>query len=355
MRGEPLEPPVACSSTLITSSPRLLTAPPPPPVNRHVTTSSPPPHAHVTIHTKRAGGTLDVGRAENLRTPHDANAPAYHHQQPRLDGLLLVKGFMELTFGVSVFWGLAGGRAGGQSCTARYQKEGITTSRTDKNIKSDQTTLWPYPPVRTVPVGVGAAHVAPLMRGDLAGPQMKQSGAASTSAKRRRRDAAGQARRRGWGAKVVGNEREGRAKGGAGRRQRKSAGLARGVGWVGARVNTGHLAAQPTRPLVCVWFVQLSLGGGGAEVVATGERGVGWVGARVDRTRDFWQRSRRGRAAGLQIRTAAASASCVAACSLGLFAARGACETGGGGGWGHGWARAGGAVHDGTPKKGSQK
>ncbi|EJK63451.1 hypothetical protein THAOC_15887 [Thalassiosira oceanica] len=35
--------------------------------------------------------------------------------------------------------------------------------------------------VRTVPVGVGAAHVAPLMRGDLAGPQMKQSGAASTS------------------------------------------------------------------------------------------------------------------------------------------------------------------------------
>ncbi|EJK76036.1 hypothetical protein THAOC_02221, partial [Thalassiosira oceanica] len=39
-----------------------------------------------------------------------------------------------------------------------------------------------YPPVRTVPVGVGAAHVAPLMRGDLAGPQMKQSGAASTRA-----------------------------------------------------------------------------------------------------------------------------------------------------------------------------
>ncbi|EJK65983.1 hypothetical protein THAOC_13114, partial [Thalassiosira oceanica] len=63
------------------------------------------------------------------------------------------------------------------------QNEGVTTttSRTDKNIKSDQTTLWPYPPVRTVPVGVGAAHVAPLMRGDLAGPQMKQSGAASTS------------------------------------------------------------------------------------------------------------------------------------------------------------------------------
>ncbi|EJK66440.1 hypothetical protein THAOC_12644 [Thalassiosira oceanica] len=49
-----------------------------------------------------------------------------------------------------------------------------------KNIKSDQTTLWPYPPVRTVPVGVGAAHVAPLLRGNLAGPQMKQSGAAST-------------------------------------------------------------------------------------------------------------------------------------------------------------------------------
>ena len=66
--------------------------------------------------------------------------------------------------------------------TARYQKEGITTtSQTDKDIKSDQHTLWPCPPVRTVPVGVGAAHVAPLMRGDLAGPQMKQSGAASTS------------------------------------------------------------------------------------------------------------------------------------------------------------------------------
>ncbi|EJK77536.1 hypothetical protein THAOC_00622, partial [Thalassiosira oceanica] len=40
--------------------------------------------------------------------------------------------------------------------------------------------LYAYPPVRTVPVGVGAAHVAPLMRGDLAGPQMKQSRAAST-------------------------------------------------------------------------------------------------------------------------------------------------------------------------------
>ncbi|EJK77965.1 hypothetical protein THAOC_00163, partial [Thalassiosira oceanica] len=39
--------------------------------------------------------------------------PAYHHQQPRLDGLLLVKGFMELTFGVSVSGGRAGGRAGG--------------------------------------------------------------------------------------------------------------------------------------------------------------------------------------------------------------------------------------------------
>ncbi|EJK68408.1 hypothetical protein THAOC_10415 [Thalassiosira oceanica] len=39
--------------------------------------------------------------------------PAYHHQQPRLDGLLLVKDFMELTFGVSAFWGRAGGRAGG--------------------------------------------------------------------------------------------------------------------------------------------------------------------------------------------------------------------------------------------------
>ncbi|EJK51511.1 hypothetical protein THAOC_29311, partial [Thalassiosira oceanica] len=55
-----------------------------------------------------------------------------------------------------------------------------------------------------------------------------------------------------------------------------------GVGWVGARENAGHLARQPTGPLVCVSFVQLSLGGGGAEVVATGERGVGWVGARVD-------------------------------------------------------------------------
>ena len=55
------------------------------------------------------------------------------------------------------------------------------TLQTDKDIKSDQHTLWPCPPVRTVPVGVGAAHVAPLMRGDLAGPQMKQSGAASTS------------------------------------------------------------------------------------------------------------------------------------------------------------------------------
>ncbi|EJK63824.1 hypothetical protein THAOC_15500, partial [Thalassiosira oceanica] len=121
---------------------------------------------------------------------------------PQLDGLLLVKDFMELTFGFR----LSGARrAGRRSCggalffevatrrvrTASYQKEGTTTttttttttSRTDKIIKSDQTTLWPCPPVRT-PVGVGAAHVAPLMRGDLAGPQMKQSGqsgAASTS------------------------------------------------------------------------------------------------------------------------------------------------------------------------------
>ncbi|EJK69397.1 hypothetical protein THAOC_09352, partial [Thalassiosira oceanica] len=40
---------------------------------------------------------------------------------------------------------------------------------------------WPgIKSIRTVPVGVGAAHVAPLMRGDLAGPQMKQSGATST-------------------------------------------------------------------------------------------------------------------------------------------------------------------------------
>ncbi|EJK76504.1 hypothetical protein THAOC_01730 [Thalassiosira oceanica] len=62
--------------------------------------------------------------------------PAYHHRQPRLDGLLLVKGFMELTFGVS---------------------------------------LEPF----RLGLG-GAAHVAPLMRGDLAGPQMKQSGVAST-------------------------------------------------------------------------------------------------------------------------------------------------------------------------------
>ncbi|EJK54362.1 hypothetical protein THAOC_26018 [Thalassiosira oceanica] len=128
--------------------------------------------------------------------------PAYHHQQPRLDGLLLVKDFMELTFGVSAFWGRAGGRAelwrgviflkwrhDGGITYRELQKEGTTTTtttttttlRTDKNIKSDQTTLWPYPPVRTVPVGVGAAHVAPLMRGDLAGPQMKQSGATSTS------------------------------------------------------------------------------------------------------------------------------------------------------------------------------
>ncbi|EJK71306.1 hypothetical protein THAOC_07273, partial [Thalassiosira oceanica] len=111
---------------------------------------------------------------------HDANLPAYHHQQPRLDGLLLVKGFMELTFGVSV----SGGRAGGRAELWRVVIFlGDTTGERagDKNIKSDQTTLWPYPPVRTVPVGVGAAHVAPLMRGDLAGPQMKQSGAASTS------------------------------------------------------------------------------------------------------------------------------------------------------------------------------
>ena len=43
--------------------------------------------------------------------------------------------------------------------------------RTEKRIKSDQSTLIIGRPVRTVPVGVGAAHVAPLMRGDLARPQ----------------------------------------------------------------------------------------------------------------------------------------------------------------------------------------
>ncbi|EJK45317.1 hypothetical protein THAOC_36069, partial [Thalassiosira oceanica] len=85
--------------------------------------------------------------------------PANHHQQPRLDGLLLVKDFMELTFGVSAFWGRAGGRAD--------LWRGVIFLK------------WRHD--GTVPVGVGAAHVAPLMRGDLAGPQMKQSGAASTS------------------------------------------------------------------------------------------------------------------------------------------------------------------------------
>ncbi|EJK58381.1 hypothetical protein THAOC_21498 [Thalassiosira oceanica] len=61
----------------------------------------------------------------------------------------------------------------------RRRRWTTTTLQTDKNIKSDQTTLWPCPPVRTVGWD-WAAHVAPLMRGDLAGPQMKQSGAAST-------------------------------------------------------------------------------------------------------------------------------------------------------------------------------
>ncbi|EJK52034.1 hypothetical protein THAOC_28738 [Thalassiosira oceanica] len=168
---------------------------------------------------------------------------------------------------------------------------------------------------------------------------------------RERSQAASKAK--GVGAKVVGNEREGRAKGGAGRRQRKSAGLARGVGWVGARVNTGHLAAQPTRPLVCVWFVQLSLGGGGAEVVATGERGVGWVGARVDAGLLAAQPTGPG--------PLVYDGICVVAVGrrlshLGLIRSLGGrCETGEGGGWGHGWARAGGAVREGTPKKGSQK
>ena len=51
------------------------------------------------------------------------------------------------------------------------QKEGTTDDGT-RFIKSDQTTcgtgrqIGPF-----VPVGDGAAHVAPLMRGDLVGPQ----------------------------------------------------------------------------------------------------------------------------------------------------------------------------------------
>ncbi|EJK71212.1 hypothetical protein THAOC_07369 [Thalassiosira oceanica] len=53
--------------------PRLLTAPPPPPVNRRVITSSPPPHAHVTIHTKRAGGR-DAGRG-TWSTDPEQNPP----------------------------------------------------------------------------------------------------------------------------------------------------------------------------------------------------------------------------------------------------------------------------------------
>ncbi|EJK53007.1 hypothetical protein THAOC_27632 [Thalassiosira oceanica] len=110
--------------------------------------------------------------------------PAYHHRQPRLDGLLLVKGFMELTFGVSdLFWG---GRAG-EVVAGRYFFEVATRRMSGREVLCIERAGWAErlrfadATLLTVPVGVGAAHVAPLMRDDLAGPQMKQSGAASTS------------------------------------------------------------------------------------------------------------------------------------------------------------------------------
>ncbi|EJK46799.1 hypothetical protein THAOC_34517 [Thalassiosira oceanica] len=88
------------------------------------------------------------------------------------------------------------------------------------------------------------------------------------------------ARRRGWGAKVVGNEREGRAKGDAasGSRLDWRGGWGTGGSGTSGRAADGAAGLRLVRSVVS----RRVRGGGGAEVVTTGERGVGWVGARVD-------------------------------------------------------------------------
>ncbi|EJK57844.1 hypothetical protein THAOC_22070, partial [Thalassiosira oceanica] len=147
--------------------------------------------------------------------------------------------------------------------------------------------------------------------------------------------------------------REGRPYDGeGGHRQWKSAGLARGcVGGGGTRVARDiWQGSRRGRWLVCVWFVQLSLGGSGgcAEVGWTGGRGVG--GGMCGRGTSG---SPADGAAGRGLRRRRLSAHRLS--RLSFARSGGGARLARGGGWGHGWARAGGAVREGEPKKGSQK
>ncbi|EJK76309.1 hypothetical protein THAOC_01935, partial [Thalassiosira oceanica] len=84
----------------------------------------------------------------------------------------------------------------------------------------------------------------------------------------------------GVGAKVVGNEREGRAKG-APPAEVGWTGEGVGGGGTGERGTSGS-AADGAAGLRLVRSVVSRRRRWRGEVVATGERGVGWVGARVD-------------------------------------------------------------------------